>query len=557
MTRRRLRAPADDGGLLADPPPAAAPALLEANRNRLAAWDHDFQGRRAGRLRQQARAQAMAAARRHHERMGLDLPPALAPGVEPPARLVVTGHQPELFHPGVWVKNFAAAAEARAVGGLALNLIVDNDVPKDSAIRVPHRDGDRLTTVVVPFDRGQQADRPYEDLIVEDEVLLAGFAARARAALGDLVADPMLDDYWPRVVEGRDRTDRLGLRFANARRQVEASWGVFNAEAPLSALCEGEPFAWLAAHLLAHLPRYVAVHNARLVAYRRDHRIRSRHHPVPALATRGDWLEAPFWCWRASEPRRRPLMARQVGRDLQLRIDGEDSVLVELPLAADREACCAVDRLMELPGRGVRLRTRALTTTLFARLLVGDLFLHGIGGAKYDELGDAIAAEFFGIEPPPYQTLSMTSWLGLPGDDAAVDRLPAIERRLRDLDFNPERYLTGPLDDEAAELVAAKRRAIDGPQATRRERVGRFRELRRINDRLADRLGGAAEELEAERAALRTATARRSLARRRDYAAVLHSTDRLRARFRAATGRPLEKSERAGAWMGAAVAPTP
>ncbi len=78
-------------------------------------------------------------------------------------------------------------------------------------------------------------------------------------------------------------------------------------------------------------------------------------------------------------------------RDMDLRIAGEDEVLLELPLAPDREACCAVERLHELAGPAVRLRTRALTTTLFSRFLLGDLFIHGIGGAKYDELGDEIA----------------------------------------------------------------------------------------------------------------------------------------------------------------------
>ena len=57
------------------------------------------------------------------------------PTSRPP--LVVTGHQPELFHPGVWVKNFAAAAIAQAQGGVGLNLIVDNDIPKSTSIRVP------------------------------------------------------------------------------------------------------------------------------------------------------------------------------------------------------------------------------------------------------------------------------------------------------------------------------------------------------------------------------------------------------------------------------------
>ncbi len=51
--------------------------------------------------------------------------------------MIVTGHQPELFHPGVWIKNFAIASIARQTGGAALNLIVDNDIPKSSSIAVP------------------------------------------------------------------------------------------------------------------------------------------------------------------------------------------------------------------------------------------------------------------------------------------------------------------------------------------------------------------------------------------------------------------------------------
>ena len=52
---------------------------------------------------------------------------------------------------------------------------------------------------------------------------------------------------------------------------------------------------------------------------------------------------------------------------------------------------------------------------MFSRFLLGDLFIHGIGGAKYDELGDEISRRFFGIEPPGFLTVSMTLWLGLAG----------------------------------------------------------------------------------------------------------------------------------------------
>ena len=59
------------------------------------------------------------------------------PPVSPAAALIVTGHQPELFHPGVWVKNFALQGLARADGATALNLVVDYDTVKATVLRVP------------------------------------------------------------------------------------------------------------------------------------------------------------------------------------------------------------------------------------------------------------------------------------------------------------------------------------------------------------------------------------------------------------------------------------
>ena len=168
--------------------------------------------------------------------------------------------------------------------------------------------------------------------------------------------------------------------------------------------------------------------------------IRSRHHPVPALGREGEWREAPFWVWRAELPRRRPLMVRQLARSMQLRVRGEAEPLMEIPLGPDREACCAVEQLQSLQARGVRLRTRALTTTMFARYLLGDLFIHGIGGAKYDELGDAVAGAFFAIEPPVLPD-PVDDPLARPGDRPGQPGTAQADRRAAprpDLQPRPE-----------------------------------------------------------------------------------------------------------------------
>ncbi len=528
MKPRRLLAPATDGGLLVDPPWPAVPDLTATNAERLSACDYDVQGRKVSRLRSHARREVLQLARDFLRRHGLGDGPAVPGSADeataPP--LIVTGHQPELFHPGVWVKNFAAAAAARSCQGISLNLIVNNDIPKDSAIRVPTSGGGPLRAVPVEFDRWA-GEIPFEDWKVGDESMFSSFPHRVSEVLGGAVSDPLLDDYWPRVTRRRGEISGVGLRFALARREIEASWGVTNLELPLSQLCQTDSFLWFASHLIAQLPRYQVVHNDCLARYRAAHHIRSRHHPVAALGRVDDWLEAPFWVWRASQPRRRALLARQRARVVELRIAGESDLLASLPLTPEGEGCCAVERLRELTAGSVRLRTRALTTTMFARLLLGDLFIHGIGGAKYDELGDEIVRHFCGIEPPGFLTLSMTLRLGLPVQPFSLDDLAAVDREIRDLTFNPDRHLHEPFAEGLRIHIEGKRAAVAGPVTSRRERAARVKAIRRHNEAMQPWVMAMRGELVGRRLAIREALRSNRLARSRDFASVLHSRSRL------------------------------
>ena len=106
---------------------------------------------------------------------------------------------------------------------------------------------------------------------------------------------------------------------------------------------------------------------------------------------------------------------------------------------------------------------------MFCRYLLGDLFIHGIGGAKYDELGDSIARRFFGIEPPGFLTLSLTAWLGLPDQTATPSELATLERALRDLVYNPDRHLSEPLSPQVRNLISDKQR---GNCARRQHQAG-------------------------------------------------------------------------------------
>ncbi len=427
MRTHRLRAPSGDGDLFALPPLDQAEQSWRSNLELLENWNHDFQGRSAGFLRAAAAREALESAKIYHASAGIPMPPELeaAPG---PRRIVATGHQPELFHPGVWVKNFAVNHLARRFGATPLNLIVDNDLPKSLAVRVPRLEGRTSGVQTIEFDSGG-LDVPFEDLVLHDPELFNTFGDRVSTALNGAIENPLVHDYWPLAAEYGGQRPRIGLMFSRARRLIEQSWGVSNWEVPLSAICESESFLWMTCHILAHLPRYRFIHNDCLNEYRLLHRIRSKNHPVADLGQEGDWLEAPFWAWRKQSPRRRPLLARQLKDTIELRMGGEDRAFAELPLGPEREACCAVERLKALPPEGVRLRSRALTTTMYSRLILSGQFVHGIGGAKYDELGDEIIRRFLETPPPEYLTLSMTLWIGIDGGNFRSSDLERVDRQ--------------------------------------------------------------------------------------------------------------------------------
>jgi hypothetical protein len=147
------RAPSRDGAVVAVPPLRDAGVVLATNRQRLHthAAHRVLLGRPWHDLRRQARQSALAAAVRY---LGDDAPSAL--GLSHSESLLVAGHQPELFHPGVWVKNFALAGLARAHQATALNLVVDNDTVKSTALHVPSppmQTHDRPHRRSVLFDR--------------------------------------------------------------------------------------------------------------------------------------------------------------------------------------------------------------------------------------------------------------------------------------------------------------------------------------------------------------------------------------------------------------------
>ena len=484
---RRFRAPTGNGEVLAEPGFDAVPALVAENRRKLNRPDVIVGGLPLPELRALARREVLDLASGGRQPPDGPLDQEADAPRSPDAPLLITGHQPELAHPGVWVKNFALNGLARKVGGVPLNLIVDNDTLKSASLRFPvfqRGEPGSAHLEAVPFDRFD-GEVPYEDRRVLYAGLFASLPDRARPITDDWGYEPLFRREWP---DGDLGAGTVGEWFTALRVRRENEWGCYNLELPVSRLAGTEAFVRFTGHILGDLRRFREVYNAAIRDYRRVNHVRSKYHPAPDLAPG----EAPFW-ERTSNGRRKPASAESDPRSL---------------------------------------RPRALTLTLFARVCLGDFFIHGIGGGKYDEVTDAIIRDYFGIDPPAYQVLSATLHLPLPTLPATDADVKRADRLVRDLHWNPQRHLSeaNQTRPEVVELARGRERVVAaeppaGDHAARREW---FRRLQQLTEQLRPFVFKQVAPAMANLTRTRVEAAANAALCRRDYSWVLYPEETLR-----------------------------
>lgn len=519
---RHYRAPRDNHSALVDPPGSqihhwltddqATAALRETEP--LASW------------RPIARAEMFALARAYTSQYR-DLTTAVtAPTISTASAsptFILSGHQPQLFHPGVWFKNFALSALAQQHQAIGINLIIDNDNAKTLAIRVPGGTVTAPHVVGVSFDQAT-AEMPFEERQLVDRGCWESFPQRVSAELNSLVTNPLVSTWWPEVVQQSRRTANVGQALSASRHQLERQWGLETLEVPLSWLCETRSFRQFALQLLLEPERLHQAYNGALATYRTVYHLRSHAHPVPDLTRDGDWFEAPFWLWSERDPRRRRLFVRRTAGGMECTDRAQLHCRWTSPTDAGEVA--GAEQLAMWSQQGVRLRPRALLTTLYARLLLADLFLHGIGGGMYDQVTDLFGAKFWGVAPAPFATLTATLRLPIDHPVATDEDVRALNQRLRDAWFHPERYVAGS-DAGVAELVQQKRHWYE-QQLPRGTRLARHRMIEAVNETLRTHLVALRDRWLVERTELVQRSRRHALLASREFAFCLFPEEELR-----------------------------
>lgn len=487
-------------------------SLVRANAAAARAWDFEVAGLPAADVRSLARREALEAAAGFSARMGVAV---AAPG-GPDALIVATGHQPDLYHPGVWVKDFALQRLAEQVGATAVDLVVDSDGFETVGISAAcvtdgvHRCHQHLA-VSAP-------DATFATSQVPSAEDVDGFCSAGKALLSTLPsAEPgrHFAEFCEHLGRACDDARDLAEAVTFARRRYEAAAGTDYLELPITHVARSKGFSAFVGEIAGDAHRFVEAYNGALASYREATKTRSAAQPFPDLARAGERVELPLWV--VADGKRETVWAQPAPEGATALVTEQGAVVATVPADA---GACALDAHCS-SGEAALIVPKALALTLFARLFLCDLFIHGTGGGRYDRVTDDVCRRYFGVEPPAFVVATLTMMLPLGVPVATDEDVAAAKERLNRLEHNPDAsvadatFLSAQERERAVALAAEKRElvvAIAAPDADKKALGQRIREvnaeLAALLSPLRQQLAAKLAEVESERAAYEVITDR-------------------------------------------------
>ena len=434
---------------------------------------------------------------------------------DPEIPWVGTGHQPELFHPGVWAKNFIAGGMAKALSAISLHVVVDTDCPHGKGIRLPDMGLPEhpRKAPLCSFSATLQ-DNPWLSLLVEQEAIKR-FSNSLRQwstnnqfpPLFDTWLRKSLEDGWPR--EGSP----VWKWFQKGRSGLELEWGLKQPPVPMSAICFFPSYCRLVARLIREREKSRLAYNAALNSFRKYHQVHAAGRPVPFLEEKDGWCEIPLWLGTDHFSRRERVWVKQAGGDYILS-----------PNRVTEEWRCPEASLEDgLAALNGRLWPRALFTTLYLRGFVFDWFVHGIGGALYDQVTGEWAERFLNLKLRPMVATSLTLRLPMPTARSSPELYRASFHRQHHLEWNPDRLVKEPAPTGVAGWVSELQRLRRESPSPGRESKNRFRRMRQLISRLRDYVSPEIAAGWNNVDFLRLFASEQSVVASREYAYILHS----------------------------------
>jgi len=250
---------------------------------------------------------------------------------------------------------------------------------------------------------------------------------------------------------------------------------------PVSLLSDSSTFFNFAVSIIVNAADFVRSYNEAISQQIHERKIKPQEtiRPLTVESSRS-LFELPFWLV-LPDGQREPLYTTS---------NRNGKIKISIPSAelGDFESAC--DGILKniLNRHGYRLRPKAVTLTLFARLFLGDWFVHGIGGIDYEFITEHILEDYYGIKGLNFGVATATATLLFLGGEDKVSN-SELKQQLRNLKYNPEKFIKPSLrkKEPVKSLVAEKQKfakAAGNRSLSAEEKESAWKSISEINNKL-------------------------------------------------------------------------
>jgi hypothetical protein len=425
-------------------------SLLEENKKIFSRYSFTILNQPFGEVRENCRNQVIRRALKFSKKFDPDIEEKTNPACQ---YIIQTGHQPVFFHPGIWIKNIFLNELLKSPlldKSLGLNIILDNDICKDFGLSFPalSSNGNLILEEISFLSSTFTLNLPFEEYPCPSLELTTKFNRNITRRLKPLESEnkDILNNFknFTRCLENSSRfcsqnhkKTNLGEFLGLTRRLYEQEIEPTYLEIPFSQICDSDEFLSFFLEITEKIEPFSKIYNNKLDEYRKLFKIRTQAHPSPNLMIKENLIETPFWIWREGDQRRKIFILREKEKNY-LYSDSHGKIF--LLKKNGLESLFSLKRILK--EKKLKIRPKALLLTLYNRLFISDLFIHGLGGAKYDLVTDEIIREFLKVGPPRFLVASCTLYLDFKSSPGTSDfKISALKKRIRDLEFNPQRYI--------------------------------------------------------------------------------------------------------------------
>ena len=314
--------------------------------------------------------------------------------------IIMTGHQPIIYYPGIFIKLILADTIAKQVQGKAYYLVLDNDVEQVDWKFIWFENKTYFKQHFVLSNYKQILLNQFINNNKKNQLIyfIKEWMIRLYHIFAPSIVPKIKDalEYCINILEKKDLSVAKLSVLINEYLMNQLNMQV--KPIYVSDLVKTQSFREILQQIKLEHQRFREIYNRKLDEFRKIHHIKNPHYPFSNLKEN----ELPFW-----------------------KSDGYT-----------RQTLTIEDDIKNL------IFPKAIALSICIRIFLSDLMIHGTGGGFYDLLSEEILKEFFMEELSPHivstATIPILPKASIPLYSESKDN---ILKKLRKWKFNPEIFL--------------------------------------------------------------------------------------------------------------------